>query len=389
MSEQKGIILITVLSIILMLSIIAAGGFILSTSELRLAFMDRTIKSSFYIADAGIEEVRGRLQNTSSNPITDPSPNNPGWKMFIGPQDRVADLGYNSSYTRIDRLGSLDYAVSVTHKVNSSNQVLYWGDSNRDGIPEVNTSGVGKPIYVITSNGKDLTANKSIQMESVYTPTPTVVSALYAQGPVGIQGSPVLINGMDQCGGGSIAGIMSTGSITQSGNPVIDGAPSLAQYSTIMLRVADMLSLYNSSANYKYNYSSGQVMAGMNWGTPSLSNYLSPSSCSDKNVVYFNMNGVQLRLTGWTTGCGTLLVNGDLEVNGGLTWNGLILATGGINLTGWGAKNITGAVISGGNFSLDASGGSIAIIYCGQAISRQTQSLPMVVTKWTELFGGS
>jgi len=56
---------------------------------------------------------------------------------------------------------------------------------------------------------------------------------------------------------------------------------------------------------------------------------------------------------------------------------------------GWGEKNITGVIISGAGSSLNASRGSIAILYCGQAISRQTQNLPMVVTKWTELFGGS
>ena len=390
MREQKGIILVTVLTIILMLTIIAAGGFIVSTTESRMASIDRTIKRSFYTADAGIEEARGRLQSTSSNPINDPSPNNPGWKMFIGPQARVTDLGYNSSYTRIDRLTSLDYAVSVTHKLNSSNQVLFWGDSNLDGIPEVNTSGVGKPIYVITSNGKDLQGSKTIQLESIFIPNPTVVSALYSEGLARVEGSAVLVTGLDQCGGGSVAGITTTGSIVQTGNPVIQGTPPEAQNSNIILKVADMLSLYQSRANYQYNYSSGQTMAGASWGLPTLPNYSSPSSCSEKNVVYFKMNGNELRLTGYTSGCGILMVDGDLKVyDGFFNWNGLVLVKGSVNFTGAGANNITGALICGGNLSLNAVGGSTAIIYCGQAISRQTQSLPMAVMKWTELVGGS
>ena len=389
MREQKGIILVTVLGVILILSIFAAAGFILSTSELRFASIDREIKRSFYISDAGIEEARGRMQSTSSNLITDPSPNDPGGKMFIGLQDRVTDLGYNSSYARYDRLSSLDYAVRVTHKVNSSNQVLYWGDSNLDGIPEVNTSGAGNPIYVITSNGKDLNASKTIQMEGIYIPSTTVVSALYSGGPTSIQGSSVLITGMNLCGGRSVAGITSTDSIVQPVGPVIDGVPPIAPYSSIMLNVADMISLYKSRADYKYNYSSGQTMTGMNWGTPLLSDPFLPSSCSDKKVVYFNMNGNELRLTGWTTGCGTLLIDGDLKVYGGLTWNGLILVKGSVELMGWGEKNITGVIISGAGSSLNATRGSISILYCGQAISRLTQNLPMVVTKWTDLLGGS
>ncbi len=384
MREQKGIILVTVLMIILLLSILGVTGFILSTSESRLASIDRAAKRSFYIAEAGIEEARGRMQSTSSNPITDPSPNDPGWKVFVGPQDRVTDLGYNPSYPRIDRLSALDYVFLVTHKVNSSNQVLYWGDSNLDGIPEVNTGGVGKPIYAITSNGKDLSGSQKVQMEGMYIPPTTVVSAVYAKGFVGIQGSSVLITGMDQCGGRSVAGISATSSIVQTGSPVIEGTPPVDQNSTIVLNVPDMLSLNKSRANYKYSYNSGQTMIGMNWGTPLLSNLSSPSSCSDKNVVYFNMNGNQLNLTGGTTGCGTLLIDGNLELNGGFSWNGLILIKGNVNFTGVGGKNITGALISGGNFSLDAFGGSIAIIYCGQAISRQTQDFPMAVMKWTQ-----
>jgi hypothetical protein len=283
----------------------------------------------------------------------------------------------------------LDYAVRVAHKVNSSNQVLYWGDSNLDGIPEVNTSGAGNPIYVITSNGKDFNANKAIQMEVIYIPSPTVVSALYTGGSTSIIGSSVLITGMNECGGKSVAGITSTGSIAQPVGPVIDGIPPIAPYSSIMLNVADMISIYKSRADYKRNYSSGQTMTGMNWGTPLLSDPSLPSSCSDKKVVYFNMNGHELTLIGGTTGCGTLLVDGDLEVYDGLTWNGLILVKGSVELRGSGEKNITGVIISGAGSSFDATLGSISILYCGQAISRQTQGLPMVVTKWTDLFGGS
>ena len=77
-----------------------------------------------------------------------------------------------------------------------------------------------------------------------------------------------------------------------------------------------------------------------------------------------------------------LLIDGGLEVKGGFTWNGLIIVKG--NFTAAAAKNITGAVISGGNYSLDSVSGNTAIIYCNQAISRQTQGLPMVVMKWME-----
>ena len=384
MREQKGIILVTVLMIILLLSIIGVTSFILSTSESRSAAIDRAAKRSFYIAEAGIEEAIGRMQSTSSNPITDPSPNDPGWKVFVGPQDRVTDLGYNSSYPRIDRLSTLDYVFLVTHKVNSSNQVLYWGDSNLDGIPEVNTSGVGKPIYAITSNGKDLSGNQKVQMEGMYIPPTTVVSAIYANGFVGIHGSSVLITGMDQCGGRSVAGITATNSIFQSWTPAIEGTPPIDQNSTIVLNVPDTISLNKGRANYKYSYDSGQTMMGMNWGTPLLSNLSSPSSCADKNVVYFNMKGNQLNLTGMTSGCGTLLIDGNLGLNGSFNWNGLILVKGNVILTGEGGTNITGALISGGNLSLYAFEGSTAIIYCGQAISRQTQDLPMAVMKWTQ-----
>ena len=80
-------------------------------------------------------------------------------------------MGYqtaSSSHWRYDQLNppNMDYAVSVVHKVNASNQILLWGDSNTDGKAEENTT-VGNNIYIINSQGQTATgASKAIRIEA-------------------------------------------------------------------------------------------------------------------------------------------------------------------------------------------------------------------------------
>jgi hypothetical protein len=91
-------------------------------------------------------------------------------------------------------------------------------------------------------------------------------------------------------------------------------------------------------------------------------------------------------LSAGVTGCGVLLVDGDLEVTGGFSWYGLIIATGSIKFSGGGAspKNITGAILSGGSIVGDFIGGNAHILWCSSAINSLLQNKAFLRLSWKE-----
>jgi hypothetical protein len=101
------------------------------------------------------------------------------------------------------------------------------------------------------------------------------------------------------------------------------------------------------------------------------------------------MQGTQrLKLAGDSHGAGILIVEGNLEVYGGLTWYGVILATGAVECTGSGQKNVTGGILAGENATtgvdIDENSG---IIYCS-AVSNKLKDIvpPLKITRWREIF---
>ena len=124
---------------------------------------------------------------------------------------------------------------------------------------------------------------------------------------------------------------------------------------------------------------------GDDWGTPTLGTTLQdPSSCSCNNIVYYNTQGTSIKLSGGVTGCGILVVDGDLDMHGGFSWHGMVIVTGSVIFLGGGDKNITGALIAGGSVDADIIGGNSNIVYCSSAIDAQTENLPLLILNWKE-----
>jgi hypothetical protein len=153
-----------------------------------------------------------------------------------------------------------------------------------------------------------------------------------------------------------------------------------------------MLDYLKKDAHFKYSYSGDQTLTGYsdNWGTPTSSGPSVPITYTGPmKFVYFNMQGTQrLKLAGDSHGAGILLVEGNLEVYGGLTWYGVILATGAVECTGSGQKNVTGGILAGENATtgvdIDENSG---ITYCS-AVSNQLKDIvpPFKITRWREIF---
>ncbi len=388
-THEKGAVLIAGLLVILVLTILALGAMMTSTTELKISANDRSAKQVFYVAEGGTEEARSRLQSGASPyPIPDNQPTNASWAAFIaGTPSEAALQGYNGGsdqflYPRMNPL--LDYVVAIIHKTNPSGQILKWGF--KDGMLKENTS-VGNNIFVINSLGQDTTgASKAVRIEAtnadLYAP-----AALYTKETTFLQGTSTYVQGRDQCGSGDVDGALSMRNIQRIGNPVIDGSPHpIQEFSAINIDVQGLVNQFKQFANYPYSVTN-QTFTGMNWGSPVHgATPQNATSCTAQNVVYINTNSTFIQLAGMSQGCGLLLVDGDLMVQGGFHWYGVVLVTGSISFTGGAEKNVTGAMLAGANVAADTVGGNANIVYCSKAVYDNSHYLPLTILRWAEQF---
>jgi hypothetical protein len=389
--EERGIALVLGMLLLLVATLIGISALNTSTYDILISGNERASVQAFYVAEAGINEFMGRFRESSTDQIPDSDPSNPNWKVLIAryPGKGATQIGYisgdpNSIPSLQDQL---DFGVEIKHKVDAANQVVQYG---------------GVPLYVIKSYGFTADGgNKVLEVELKKSPPYDPPAALYSKKPVHIRESSIYINGNDGCGSiHNKPGVMTTATttppITESGNPSINGSPPKSTPTTdpppASLPIKEMLDYLKSDANFKYNYSGDQTLTGYSdgWGTPTSSGTSVPITYTGQmNIVYFNMNGDKtLKLTGESHGAGILLVEGNLEINGEFTWYGVILATGAVNFTGSGQKNVTGGMVSGENATMGVDiEGNADIISCSAASNKLKDIIPpLKVTRWREIF---
>jgi Tfp pilus assembly protein PilX len=240
--DNRGSVLIAGLLVLLVLSILGLAAMMTTSMELKISANDREAKRAFYLAEAGLEDARSRMQTgAGSFPVYDAHPTNQSMGIFIGTNEKSVTKGYqstNSNHARYNRLNtSLDYVVTITHKLDSSENILYWGNSDGDGVAEENISS-GKNIYVITSQGYTPNgASKPIMIEATLPPDITVPAPLYTRANTVVQGNSTYILGLDHCcstcdGTIDLPGIISMSTVTENGLPQIKGSPPVSENST-------------------------------------------------------------------------------------------------------------------------------------------------------------
>jgi len=246
-------------------------------------------------------------------------------------------------------------------------------------------------------------ATRELAIEVTRVPPITVPAALYVEAQTTVQGNSTFINGNDGCGTQNKPGVATVLDNAQVGSPPKDsvdlhsahitGSPDIA-YDWQNLDIQAVVNALKTAATVQPNPQSG-ILTGGNWGTPTggtqgsaTGNRITqptPSSCSTTNIVYFNTGGTQIKLAGGTSGCGILLVEGDLNLDGGFSWYGPVIVTGSVTYAGGGNKHLTGAILAGGSVNGDLLGGNANLVYCSTAISDQTQNLPLQILSWKEL----
>jgi hypothetical protein len=388
--EKRGFVFILTMLLLLMGTLFGISALNTVTYDNLIAGNKRASEQAFYVAEAGINEFMGRFRADATNQISDSDPSNPTWKLLLAkdPGKGAAKIGYVSGNpSSIPSLqNQLDFGVEIEHKIDDTNQVVKYG---------------GVPIYVVKSHGFTAEGgSRVLEVELMKSPGYDPPSALYSEMPVHIHGSSTYINGNDACGTTNKPGITTTTTsippITESGNPSINGSPPQVTQASVPsptnLPIKEMMDYLKGYANFKYNFDGNQTLTGYSdsWGTPTSIGVSVPLTYTGPmNIVYIDMHGTEtLKLVGDSHGAGILLVNGNLEINAGFTWYGVILATGTVDYTGGGQKNVTGGIIAGENATLrEDIGGNAGIVYCSTASNKLKDIVPpLKITRWREIF---
>lgn len=417
-NSEKGIILIACLMLISIIALLEVVAAITTTTDMLITNNFKTSVKTFYIAETGKEEGRARLRANSANLISDTSDEaNADWKEYIGSSDNAQALMTDpydpnlegidhflnpsiiptSTYALTDEVAT--YTVVIKHATDAGGSVLYWGDNDGDGDSERHTNSAnGKNIYTVTSYASYSNGNKAVETEMAKVPPITVPAALYVEGGMTTTGL-VELDGEDACGSSDKHGLATT--LLENEDALINNGGvaeiSSVEYNTTELDIETIIDTYKSSADFTYSVDDDTLPANGNlsptedWGTPINGDHNQippvPYECTDSNIIYIDSRGTtptagKTKLTG-ESGCGILLVEGDLDIQGGFNWYGLIIIKGALTFAGGGGEFITGSVLSGGALDNTAGGGT-SIIYCSTAMSETTENMPLITLSWEE-----
>ena len=361
--DEKGVVLLIGLLVLLALTLLSLTAFLATTTDLKItskilntgeaAFLCLPKRESRKPVPASGTMLREAIK------ITDDSPTSADWQYYIGTTDNVTTFFNYNGANRVSSIqAALDYTVRIKHATNAAGEILYYGDSDGDGIDEKNTV-VGENIYEVTSLGRSGASQKTIVMEICRVPLPNIQSAVYVEANTEIKGNAT-VSGSDACGEGSLPAIVAPSEdiqITTQGSAYVEGEDPPIRYDGTDMDIETMIDKfkYLAFSDHKYDYTYDVTMTS--WNLPS------------NEVFYFNMHGNDLKITAQVTGSGILLVEGDLELAGGFIWDGIVIVTDSVRFTGGGTIN--GALIAGNHVDADVEitiTGNPGIYYCSSAI---------------------
>ncbi|MFZ1946763.1 MAG: pilus assembly PilX N-terminal domain-containing protein [bacterium] len=425
--NQRGAGLVLAILIIVALFVLGTSLAFLTRTDVNISKHQTMYTGAVYVAEAGIEEAVHRLGlrdptnvtvngSTFNAAIRDPSsPADPVWKarIFLCRPGSAPSAGTGQYHTVTvqNQADWLTYshasdtleALTIEHK---------WRDRNDDGIRDANEVVLydggryppenfvkGTPVEVITTTGRDATAERQIRVEVVKLPlNVNARAALMSDKTVDVRGT-VCVCGHDhvlatpentqdpdcqdwEVGGpghdcnesGCLIGVMTTGDeIDRRGSTDLFGHPAED----------------TSSTNPFYT-----LPQALGLSQAEVDDILAEADYTDvgqadpqDGITYVDNPGGDARWNGGT-GSGLLYVTGDLTIAGNWSWKGLVYVEGDFKINGnpW----ILGAVIVKGTSEVSPafSGGNPTILYSSEALNHYlSQHLKYVKIGWKEIGG--
>ena len=344
-TQRRGFAIPVALLVIMVLTIMVAGGFSLVSAERRSVADQKSQISAFRIAEQGLELFLVRRDSLMKD--------KPGYTKVPGAADSV----------RIPLSGG--YAdVTLTR--------LRAPRGNQAGLYVVRSKGVETAdAYAGTPQGV-----RTVAQYALWEPAPmqvlagwTALSGLQKNGGAGTLG------GIDVCGAGAtIAGVVVPvnpgyeGKVVAVGNPPVD---SVIDPDVIDI---DWDGIVNHNA-----IEATITLPGGSWPTAALE-----AAYADTGSKYYPIIRVNGDFALLSSGKGMLIVTGSLTLNGSVGWRGVILV--GEQIKSNGINDVEGAVISaldeklGINVPISVADGNKQYNYNSCEVSKATTTMGALVT---------
>ena len=350
--DETGIVLITGLMLIALLSVLSAAAYLISSTELMISRNWLVEKKAFYMAEAGMEEARARLPD-----FLEDGSHSGKWRAFLyggaigsedfseydsGNQDHHLYASLQSDMTclvEIRHMSEQDLGVDLNNDSDVEDTIL-WGDGNGDFVYDENTVS-GLAIEIISSVGISGKAKK--KAVSKIRPLPVFLeppAALYANGNINkTGGAGSAIGRRDGCE--AIPDVMTTAGATSDGQKAGDWPAGSSDPSWFV-----------ETGNAKYPIEEAMERAKSRASetiVPGDYSFVSYGDPGDRFKIFFSPGDLNLNSL---SGYGLLAVEGSLALSGNILWEGVIIAKGGVTINGLNSQKISGAVISGENVKI-------------------------------------
>jgi len=277
--------------------------------------------------------------------------------------------------------------VRVEYKTQGGQLVRFGDADNNPATPPVENFTVGAPELRITARGRTGSADKTLEAEAVRFPLVQVESAIWAGGPLNINGNGFYIDGHDHAATAPYDTL--TGASPTPGILTLNAATDVPLTSSQLDNVSGTggdASVQQSAFTYNFNGLWNQLVPMADYsfnGAQSFTNS-SPSygSYTDPKVTVVNGN---LSTAGGWTGGGILVVNGNLSMGGGCQYTGVVICMGDVSIGGGGPADVAhilgGLLYQGTIVNGSGLGGSADVYYSSQAINA-AQSLSRYTLAW-------
>jgi len=415
---ESGNALVIALLILLLLTTAGVAFIAVTKSEKQISGNQQTAATAFYTAEAGITEGMYRMSypNDSLDYIGPPTPV-AGWGRYIvlHPGDSSIDPSRanlasdgldNNGDGVVDEAGehypevpskqtsgvALKYPyVRVEYKLQGG-QLVRFGDA--DGNPEtppVENLTTGEPVLRITASGLQGNARKVIEAEAVRFPIVSVNSAIWAGGPLKLNGNGFLIDGTDH--------FMASPYDTVPGAPPAEGVLTQGPTSDVPMNSQQLDNVTGAGGDGSVAQSGFAYDFNTLWkNVSSIANkyYSSGTNMTNADPDFGTMdtpkvmavNGNMSLAGGWN-GYGILMVNGDLTMTGGSTWTGIVIVTGDVKMSGGGPADVSrivgSAIFQSSLVDKSSAGGSADIFYSSEAVKWAGGAKGYTLSWWREL----
>jgi hypothetical protein len=417
--DERGSAMVISLLVLMVLTMIGTLFLVQTNTETQISGHDMRSTQALYNSEAGCAEALARMSDMSdtANYIGQAQgawTGDPGWGSYIvlANGNSTEDPDYaatasdgldNNGDGNVDEQGEsypevptkqagddpIGYDwVKVHYKLNATSQVILYGDDDDDiSTPPRENLADGAPVLIISADGAQGTARRTVEIEAVKIPFQIVKAAIYTESDdFDFNGTQFLVSGQDWdpetdspiVGGTEVPGIATTGtpsnitaslSSQQQNNVEGDGSEPSVQDAPADMDLQALAQQFASLATIKLP--SG-TYSSVTWGD--YDNY---------EIVYVSGD---LHISGGGIGGGALVVDGNFDCSGQFVWYGLVLVLGQIDFTGGGSGiHLFGACLTEGGLNAQVVGGNADVKYSSEALSRLTQLSPYTISAWHEL----